>query len=218
MNWKKLVTKFIDDIPDEKLQGFRTSPGLIWRDVNFRLNMQGLTTAGEHNLQIQVNNATSVTTLKPLAPNTIAGPVFVAQSSVSTSAIKGSTAKSKANGQKIDKEPTKGQKAKGEKPNEHFAANQKNDKPTSGKQAADQKDVQNANANGKGNSKVNASGKADANGGDSDTGKSSDDSKAAAMDPEAIRKAFKATLKPLDEIVGPGKQGKPDKKAKKGKK
>ncbi|KAK8065935.1 hypothetical protein PG997_012682 [Apiospora hydei] len=187
MNWKKLINKFIDDIPDEKLRGFRSAPGLVWRDANFRLNMQGLTAAGEHNLQIQINNATSVTTLKTLAPNTIAGPVFVAQSSVPTSAMEGSAAKSKANGKK----------AKGESADEQTATNQKNDKPTGGKQAADQKDVQNSNANG---------------------GKSDDDSKAAIPDPEAIRKAFKATLKPLDEIVGPGKQGKQDKKAKKGKK
>lgn len=36
-----------------------------------------MTTAHEHNLQIQINKGTKISTLKKLAPNTIAGPVLV---------------------------------------------------------------------------------------------------------------------------------------------
>ncbi|KAK8136516.1 hypothetical protein PG984_004456 [Apiospora sp. TS-2023a] len=119
MNWKKILINFIDDIPDEKLQGFRLIPGTLFEDKNFRLNMQGLTSAGEFNLQIQINFGVSVSSLQPYAPNTVAGPVLVPQSFISTSENESSAAKSDAN--------------------------QKNGKPTSGKPAANQKDVKNAN-------------------------------------------------------------------------
>ena len=36
-----------------------------------------MTGSREHNLQIQVNRGTTITTLKKLAPKTIAGPVLV---------------------------------------------------------------------------------------------------------------------------------------------
>ncbi|KAK8012489.1 hypothetical protein PG991_009864 [Apiospora marii] len=165
MNWKKILINFIDNIPDEKLQGFKLTPGTLWKDNDFRLNMQGLTTAGEYNLQIQINAKISVTTLKPFAPNTAAGPVLVPQSVVSTSDTQSSAAKS----------------------------NEKNGKPAGGKPAADQNDVKNAE------------------------GKSSGDAK-PVPDPAAIRKAFKATIRPLAEIVGPGQQGQKGQKGQKGKK
>ena len=36
-----------------------------------------MTSAQEHNLQVQVNKGTSISTLKKVAPNTVAGPVLV---------------------------------------------------------------------------------------------------------------------------------------------
>ncbi|KAK7935553.1 hypothetical protein PG985_001048 [Apiospora marii] len=165
MNWKKILINFIDDIPDEKLQGLRLTPGNIWEDDNFRLNMQGLTAAKEHNLQIQINNGISITTLKPYAPNTVSGPVLVPQSYVSTSEIESSAAKSDAN--------------------------QKSGKPAGGKPAAGHKDAKNANS------------------------KPSGDAEPATLDPDAIRKAFKETIRPLAEIVGPGQQGKKGQKGQK---
>jgi len=36
-----------------------------------------MTSAQEHNLQIQINKGTSISTLKKFAPQTVAGPVLV---------------------------------------------------------------------------------------------------------------------------------------------
>ncbi|KAK7953759.1 hypothetical protein PG996_014651 [Apiospora saccharicola] len=150
MNWKKILINFIEDIPDEKLQGFRLVPGTLHKDNNFRLNMLGLTTgAGEYNLQIQINNGILISSLKEYASMTVAGPVLVPQSFVESSA-----AKSDAN----------------------------------------QKDAKNAND------------------------KPNGDAEPATLDPDAIRQGFKATMRTLAEIVGPGKQGQKDQKGKNGKK
>ncbi|CUS06866.1 unnamed protein product [Tuber aestivum] len=84
----KALQAFIDNIPDSKLTGFPEGAGTIYTDQDFRLDMQGAsceermlmtkqkTTSGGYNLQIQVNRGTKVTTLKPLAPQTVAGPVI----------------------------------------------------------------------------------------------------------------------------------------------
>jgi hypothetical protein len=51
----KLIDAFIDSIPDDKLTGFLT-PGKVFRDRKFRLDMQGINTGGAYKLQVQVNN------------------------------------------------------------------------------------------------------------------------------------------------------------------
>jgi hypothetical protein len=38
----KLIKAFIDDIPDSKLTGFSNSGGTIYKDDDFRLDMQGV--------------------------------------------------------------------------------------------------------------------------------------------------------------------------------
>lgn len=38
----KELDAFIDKIPDEKLTGFSASPGKIYSDIDFRLDMQGV--------------------------------------------------------------------------------------------------------------------------------------------------------------------------------
>ncbi|KAI0490146.1 hypothetical protein F4859DRAFT_523957 [Xylaria cf. heliscus] len=70
---------FINGIPDSKLQYFSPSDTTIYSNTNFRLDMQGITSGSPrcYNLQIQVNYATKITTLKKAAPQTVAGPVFV---------------------------------------------------------------------------------------------------------------------------------------------
>ncbi|KAH7175381.1 hypothetical protein EDB81DRAFT_874234 [Dactylonectria macrodidyma] len=74
---KRDLMDFIDSIPDEKLEGFPSSQTTIFRDQNFRLDMQGITSSGDWNLQIQVNYSASSTSLRRIAPKTIAGPVLV---------------------------------------------------------------------------------------------------------------------------------------------
>ncbi|RSL47613.1 hypothetical protein CEP54_013304 [Fusarium duplospermum] len=74
---KKLLAEFIDDIPDDKLLEFSDTPSQIYSQQNFRLDMQGKTTAGGWNLQIQVNSGAETRALRTLAPQTIAGPVLI---------------------------------------------------------------------------------------------------------------------------------------------
>ncbi|KAG0633584.1 hypothetical protein HOY80DRAFT_929857 [Tuber brumale] len=72
----KALRAFINDIPDSKLTGFTESAGTIHFDQDFRLDMQGKTTNGGYNLQIQINRGTTISTLKAAAPRTVAGPVI----------------------------------------------------------------------------------------------------------------------------------------------
>lgn len=91
----KALKAFIEGIPDTSLARLSMSAGTIYSDTDFRLDMQGvripipfdqiyllltcvqMTTAQEHNLQVQVNKGTSISTLKKVAPATVAGPVLV---------------------------------------------------------------------------------------------------------------------------------------------
>lgn len=61
---------FIDSIPDSRLTGDFSALGkTIYRDQNFRMDMQGMTTGSKaYNVQIQVNKGTSIKTLKGFAP------------------------------------------------------------------------------------------------------------------------------------------------------
>ncbi|KAK6834433.1 hypothetical protein PG987_009127 [Apiospora arundinis] len=199
MNYKKFILNFIDSIPDEKLQGFRLEPGTLHADDNFRLNMQGLTSSTkEYNLQIQINFKVKITSLKIYASKTIAGPVFVAQSFVSTSEAE---AKSEAAGQTAaNKKGVDKNNVNRNGVNKKNGASQKN---ADGKLAADQKGVKDVT---------------NKNDGDKADVESTKDDESNAPDPDAIRKAFKATIKPLDEIMGPGQKGKQGQQGKKGKK
>ena len=75
---KKDVLNFIDSIPDAKLTGLPkgSSNNPLHSDGSFRLDMQGMTRDGKHNLQIQVNSKPKIASLSAFAPNTIAGPVL----------------------------------------------------------------------------------------------------------------------------------------------
>ncbi|KAK2016453.1 hypothetical protein LZ32DRAFT_601260 [Colletotrichum eremochloae] len=73
----QVLEDFIDDLPDAKLQYLPETPNTIYSDVNLRLDMQGITSNDEWNLQVQVNWKPKVSSLKPLAPKTVAGPVLV---------------------------------------------------------------------------------------------------------------------------------------------
>lgn len=73
------VEKFIKGIPDGKLKDLpKTSTTGLVKNIHLRLDMQGMTSdkPPKHNLQVQVNNETTITTLKVAAKKTIAGPVF----------------------------------------------------------------------------------------------------------------------------------------------
>ncbi|KAG0632899.1 hypothetical protein HOY80DRAFT_897391, partial [Tuber brumale] len=73
---KKSLRDFINEIPNSKLTGFRESTGMIYSDRNFRLDMQGKTTDGRYNLQVQINGGTTISTLQGFAAETVAGPVL----------------------------------------------------------------------------------------------------------------------------------------------
>ncbi|ROW06257.1 hypothetical protein VPNG_08100 [Cytospora leucostoma] len=73
---KKLLEYFIDDIPDEKI----TPPpdhGTVFTDGNFRLDVQGITSNNQWNLQVQVNYRPKKSSLTAYAPDTVAGPALV---------------------------------------------------------------------------------------------------------------------------------------------
>jgi hypothetical protein len=69
---------FIDSIPDSKLIGTFGTPGTnIYRDIDYRLDMQSMTTPAEgecikFNLQVQVNKGCRKRSVAMLAPGSIA--------------------------------------------------------------------------------------------------------------------------------------------------
>ncbi|KAF2768103.1 hypothetical protein EJ03DRAFT_274905 [Teratosphaeria nubilosa] len=77
---QKALKAFIEGIPESKLTNLTKSIGTLYKDDDFRLDMQGMTSddPAKHNLQVQVNNGTAISTLKKAAPKTVAGPVLVA--------------------------------------------------------------------------------------------------------------------------------------------
>ncbi|KAK4063426.1 uncharacterized protein Triagg1_9446 [Trichoderma aggressivum f. europaeum] len=82
----KQLKAFIENIPDSSLTALPTNPGTLHKDTNFRLDMQGMTKKQEHNLQVQVNKGTTITSLKKVAPKTVAGPVLVKSKEPSSAA------------------------------------------------------------------------------------------------------------------------------------
>jgi hypothetical protein len=103
---------FIDDIPNCKLAGLPTIPRTIYKNTDFRLDMQGVRsflpfpfspllhlsnswqyqmTSGDpkkHNIQVQVNKGTTVTTLKKAAPRTVASVLVLQDDPPSAETIK----------------------------------------------------------------------------------------------------------------------------------
>jgi hypothetical protein len=84
----KQLLAFIDNLPDDKLQGFarNAEPGTMHKDANFRLDLQGMTSTHDWNLQIQVNYECNITSLRSIAPDTISGPVIVSHKAPQTPA------------------------------------------------------------------------------------------------------------------------------------
>jgi len=68
---KKALKEFIDEIPESKLKNFPSNPGTLYNDSNFRLDLQGLT-ATAYNLQIQANNGAPNTSVRKVAPQSVA--------------------------------------------------------------------------------------------------------------------------------------------------
>jgi hypothetical protein len=103
----KRCTQFINSIPDEKLSGFVTNRKTIFSDTDWRLDMQGVsdftTCAGsqvlnpiqmtsdkpaKHNLQVQINYQTTITSLKEDAPDTVATLIVPADGSMSVAQVR----------------------------------------------------------------------------------------------------------------------------------
>lgn len=75
-SYKKVIVQFIRDIPDSKLAGGMSDGATIWEDRNMRLDNQRTFKGSDgkyyYNLQVQVNRGCTNTTLKMLAPDTVA--------------------------------------------------------------------------------------------------------------------------------------------------
>lgn len=74
----KALEAFIANIPAAKLTNFSSSIGTIYTDQDFRLDMQKMNSDKTHNLQIQANKNATITSVKKIAPQTVAGPVHAA--------------------------------------------------------------------------------------------------------------------------------------------
>lgn len=100
---EKTLLEFIDSIPDIRLEGFPGSEKTVFRDDNFRMDMQCVSTmttplARSESFQFawantflphrspatmsgiyksRFNYETPIPTLKPLAPKTVSGPALV---------------------------------------------------------------------------------------------------------------------------------------------
>ncbi|VDB91477.1 unnamed protein product [Peniophora sp. CBMAI 1063] len=64
----KALDEFIESIPDSKLKPTSTNAGTLYKDKDFRLDMQGMTSdkPQKYNLQVQINKETKITSLKNL--------------------------------------------------------------------------------------------------------------------------------------------------------
>ncbi|KAJ1713090.1 hypothetical protein AFGD_005267 [Aspergillus flavus] len=77
------LTAFIENIPDGKISGYTSGEHTLHRDTNFRLDNQGLTTGDPqyYNLQVQINNQTTISTLKRVKGETVAHTLVPADGS-----------------------------------------------------------------------------------------------------------------------------------------
>ena len=78
------VEKYINSIPSIKFLDLPDGQGTIHKDMNLRLDMQGMSSHNppRHNLQVQVNRECVITSLKRVKGDTVAGPVFVPQGNI----------------------------------------------------------------------------------------------------------------------------------------
>ncbi|KAG0195788.1 hypothetical protein BGX28_000610 [Mortierella sp. GBA30] len=58
------MSRFLNEIPLDRLTGFPTVPKTIWFNKDLRLDMQGMTNKGLHNLQVQINDGTEDNALR----------------------------------------------------------------------------------------------------------------------------------------------------------
>lgn len=79
MRAMKQLLSFVENLPYDKLEGFppNAEPGTIHKYPSVRLDLQGMTSNHDWNLQIQINHECKITCLRAIAPDTIAGPVIV---------------------------------------------------------------------------------------------------------------------------------------------
>ncbi|RTE85291.1 hypothetical protein BHE90_000039 [Fusarium euwallaceae] len=76
---KDIIHNFIDNIPDDKLENAISNTKVLLKDDNFHLDMQGKTSDGQLNLQIQCVKQPATKSLKKWAKQTVSGPAFVAK-------------------------------------------------------------------------------------------------------------------------------------------
>ncbi|KAH7041427.1 uncharacterized protein B0I36DRAFT_312828 [Microdochium trichocladiopsis] len=76
---KNVLLEFIESIPTHKMEGLPFTQTTLYSTSNYRLDMQGMTSGDPqfHNLQIQANKQSTITSIRKLAPKTVAGEVLV---------------------------------------------------------------------------------------------------------------------------------------------
>ncbi|RMJ16608.1 hypothetical protein CDV36_003735 [Fusarium kuroshium] len=75
---KQVLCNFIDSIPDHKLENAISNTKVLTQDGNFHLDMQGKTTNGQLNLQIQCVKRPETKSFNEWSTETVSGPAFVA--------------------------------------------------------------------------------------------------------------------------------------------
>ena len=106
---KKALKAFIDEIPAAKLENFPGSPGTLHKDDNFRLDLQVVSvllprgvsrpfthqnfsaaqlTKTAYNLQIQANKGAPNTSVRKVAPQSVAAVLRKFDSTVSTEDVR----------------------------------------------------------------------------------------------------------------------------------
>ncbi|KAL2678539.1 hypothetical protein Neosp_009287 [[Neocosmospora] mangrovei] len=68
------LRKFIESIPDDKINGFTDGEHKLYSNTHYRLDHQGLTSGDPkmYNLQVQVNRGTTISILKREVGKTVA--------------------------------------------------------------------------------------------------------------------------------------------------
>ncbi|KAF5611654.1 uncharacterized protein FSUBG_2091 [Fusarium subglutinans] len=109
---KKIFLSFLDEIPDDKLEGFPPRNGQITlytqkeqNGQNYRLDKQGLTSDKRHNLQIQANKQAKSTSVRKQAPSTVATVLVLEWSdpAVTPGQVRDAFKKSYNNGGSVEK-------------------------------------------------------------------------------------------------------------------
>jgi len=98
---KKALSAFIDEIPAAKLENFPSTPGTLYHDDNFRLDLQGLTKTA-YNLQIQANSRAPNTSVRKAAPNSVAAVLKDFKSHKTPEEVRQAFHKSAESGAKVE--------------------------------------------------------------------------------------------------------------------